>query len=96
MKAGNFGNLTTKLSEIPRRFKQFITHDVRRNPILGLYLVIGVMVVGYAIYFVGIAYKDFSSGGDKRVASKSELGKKKKAPSPKPAQLIGRFGPSIA
>jgi hypothetical protein len=85
MKVGNIGSLTTKLSEIPRKFKQFITHDVRRNPILGLYLVIGLMVVGYGIYFVGIAYKDFSSGGDKRVASKSEVGKTKKAPAPKPA-----------
>ena len=85
MKAGNIGSLTTKLSEVPRKLKQFITHDVRRNPILGLYLVIGVMIVGYAIYFVGIAYKDFSSGGDKRVASKSEVGKTKKARSQKSA-----------
>ncbi len=85
MKAGNVVGLTTKLTEIPRKFKQFITHDVRRNPILGLYLVIAVMVVGYAIYFLGIAYKDFSSGGDKRVASKSQVDQAKKAPPPKPA-----------
>lgn len=85
MKAGNVGSLTTKLFEIPRKLKQFITHDVRRNPILGLYLVIGVMVAAYAIYFVGILYKDFSSGGDRRIASKSEVGQTKKAPPPKPA-----------
>ena len=96
MKAGNFGNLMTKLFEIPRKLKHFITHDVRRNPILGLYLVIGAMVVGYAIYFMGMVYKDFSSEGDKRVASKSEVGKTKKAPASKPAPTKKKPPPSTA
>jgi hypothetical protein len=86
MKTGNIGGLTNKLSEIPRRLKQFVTDDVRRNPILGLYLVIGVMVVGYAIYFVVVLYKDFSSKEEKRVASKQNVGQVEKARrSPKPA-----------
>jgi hypothetical protein len=85
MKVGNIGDLTNKLSQIPRKLKHFITHDVRRNPILGLYLVIGVMVVGYAIYFVVVLYKDFTSGGEQRVASKPKVNQVKKAPpSPKP------------
>lgn len=85
MKAGNIGGLAVKVSEILRRFKQFVTHDVRRNPILGLYLVIGVMVIGYAIYFVGVLYKDVTSEGEKRVAAKPKVGQEKKVvPSPKP------------
>ena len=70
MKAGNIGGLINKLSEIPQRFKRFVTVDVRSNPILGLYLVIGIMVIGYAIYFVGVLYQDFTGEGEKRVASK--------------------------
>jgi hypothetical protein len=84
MKAGNIGNLKNKLKEIPQRLKKFVTHDVRRNPILGLYLVIGVMVVGYAIYFVAVLYLDFTSEPEKRIASKPETEQTKKAP-PKPS-----------
>jgi len=85
MIAGNIGDLTNKLSEIPQRFKRFVTVDVRSNPILGLYLVIGIMVIGYAIYFVGVLYQDFTGEGEKRVASKSKVEKvKKTAPRPKP------------
>ena len=86
MRAGNIGSLTNKLAEIPRRFKRFVTVDVRQNPILGLYIVIGMMVVSYAIYFAGVLYKDFTSEGEKRVATKSKVEKvKKAAPRPRPA-----------
>ena len=51
------GARTGKLNEIPQRLKKFVTHDVRKNPILGLYLVIGVMVLGYGIYFAVVMYK---------------------------------------
>ena len=73
MKAPKIGDLTSKLSKIPQRLRHFITHDVRRNPILGLYLVIGVMVVGYAIYFVSVLYIDLTSDKEKRIASKPQV-----------------------
>jgi hypothetical protein len=79
MKVGNIGGLISQLSEIPRRLKRFVTVDVRQNRILGLYLVIGIMVVGYAIYFVGVLYQDFTSEAEKPVASKSKVEKVKKA-----------------
>ena len=75
--------LKIKPKEIVGRLKQFIVHDVRKNPILGLYLVIGVMVVSYAIYFLVVMYKDISAGGDKRVASKPKVEQVRKKPPPK-------------
>ena len=81
--------LKIKPKEIVDRLKKFIVHDVRKNRILGLYLVIGVMVISYGIYFVVVMYKDISSGGDKRVASKPKVVQVRKSPPPKkkpPAQ----------
>jgi len=81
--------LKIKPKEIVDRLKKFIVHDVRENPILGLYLVIGVMVISYCIYFVVVMYKDISSGGDKRVVSKPRVEQVRKSPPPKkkpPAQ----------
>lgn len=75
--------LKIKPKEIVARLKQFIVHDVRKNPILGLYLVIGVMVVSYGIYFVVVMYKDIATGGDKRVASKPRVEQVRKRPPPK-------------
>lgn len=75
--------LKIKPKEIVQRLKQFIVHDVRKNRILGLYLVIGVMVVSYGIYFVVVMYKDISTGGDKRVASKPKVEQARKRPPPK-------------
>ena len=54
-----------KLNEIIQRLKKFVTEDVRKNRILGLYLVIGVMVLGYGIYFLVVMYKDITSGPEK-------------------------------
>ncbi len=84
MKAGNIGDLKNKLNEIPQRLKKFVAHDVRRNPILGLYLVIGLMVFGYAIYFVAVLYLDFTSDAEQRIASKPKMEQAKKAP-PRPS-----------
>jgi hypothetical protein len=75
--------LKIKPKEILQRLKQFIVRDVRANPILGLYLVIGVMVLSYAIYFVIVMYKDISGGGEKRVASKPKVQHVRKKPPPK-------------
>jgi hypothetical protein len=75
--------LKIKPKEIVARLKQFIVHDVRKNRILGLYLVIGVMVVSYGIYFIFVMYKDISTGGDKRVASKPKVEQARKKPPPK-------------
>lgn len=81
--------LKIKPKEIVERLKKFIVHDVRKNRILGLYLVIGVMVISYGIYFVVVMYKDISSGGDKPVVSKPKVVQVRKSPPPKqkpPAQ----------
>ncbi len=75
--------LKIKPKEIVERLKKFIVYDVRENRILGLYLVIGVMVVSYGIYFVVVMYKDISTGGDKRVASQSTVEQVQKRPPPK-------------
>jgi hypothetical protein len=76
-----------------QRFKQFITHDIKRNPILALYLVIGVMVIGYVIYSAALIYRDIASGGKskdqvarvqkKRPARKPPVEKKPAEPTPK-------------
>jgi hypothetical protein len=69
-----------KLNEIPQRLKKFVTHDVRKNPILGLYLVIGAMVVGYGIYFMVVMYKDLTRGEDKHLSSTPHVSQVRKAP----------------
>jgi hypothetical protein len=74
--------LKLKLNEIPQRLKRFISHDVRKNPILGLYLVIGVMVVGYAIYFAAVMYKDFTTKPEQQVASSLQIVQPEKTPVP--------------
>lgn len=76
------GTRLGRLNEIPQRLKKFITHDVRKNPILGLYLVIGVMVVGYGIYFIAVMYKDLTGGGEKRVPTKPKVARVEKTPAP--------------
>ena len=77
------GARTGKLNEIPKRLKKFITHDVRKNPILGLYLVIGVMVLGYGIYFAAVMYIDITSPPEKRVAAKPKVAKVQRPPAAK-------------
>lgn len=77
------GARTGKLNEITQRLKKFITHDVRENRILGLYLVIGVMVLGYAIYFMVVMYKDITSGPEKRSAVKPKVEQVRKARAPR-------------
>ena len=74
---------TGKLTEITQRLKKFITHDVRKNRILGLYLVIGVMVLGYGIYFMVVMYKDITSGPEKRSAVKPKVEQVRKAQAPR-------------
>ena len=74
---------TGKLTEITQRLKKFITHDVRKNRILGLYLVIGVMVLGYGIYFIVVMYKDITSGPEKRSAVKPKVEQVRKAQAPR-------------
>jgi hypothetical protein len=80
------GARTGKLNEITQRLKKFITDDVRKNRILGLYLVIGVMVFGYGIYFLVVMYTDITSGPEKRSAVKPtvEQIQKSQAPRKKP------------
>ena len=72
-----------KLNEIPKRLKKFISQDVRKNPILGLYLVIGVMVLGYGIYFAAVMYKDLTSPREKQAAAKPKVAKVRKPPAAK-------------
>ena len=77
------GARTGKLNEIIQRLKKFVTEDVRKNRILGLYLVIGVMVLGYAIYFLVVMYKDITSGPQKRSGAKPSVEQVRKAPGPR-------------
>jgi len=77
------GARTGKLNEIPQRLKKFITHDVRKNPILGLYLVIGVMVLGYGIYFAAVMYKDLTGTGKEKVAAGPKVAQVRKPPAAK-------------
>ncbi|MCG6945200.1 MAG: hypothetical protein LJE87_07615 [Deltaproteobacteria bacterium] len=72
-----------KLTEIIQRLKKFVTEDVRKNRILGLYLVIGVMVLGYGIYFLVVMYKDITSGPEKRAAAKPTVEQVRKARGPR-------------
>ena len=83
------GARTGKLNQITQRLKKFVTEDVRKNRILGLYLVIGVMVLGYGIYFLIVMYKDITSGPEKRSAVKPAVEQVRKARAPRekpPAQ----------
>jgi len=82
LKAGIMGTLFGSLNEIPRRLKKFVTHDVRKNPILGLYLVIGAMVAGYGIYFIAVMYKDLSREEEKQFTSRPQVSQVKKTPTP--------------
>ena len=77
------GARTGKLNQIIQRLKKFVTEDVRKNRILGLYLVIGVMVLGYAIYFMVVMYKDITSGPEKRSAVKPKVEQVRKARAPR-------------
>jgi hypothetical protein len=72
-----------KLNQITQRLKKFVTEDVRKNRILGLYLVIGVMVLGYGIYFMVVMYKDITAGPEKRSAVKPKVEQVKKARAPR-------------
>ena len=77
------GARTGKLNEIIQRLKKFVTEDVRKNRILGLYLVIGVMVLGYGIYFLVVMYKDITSGPEKRTTAKPTVEQVRKARGPR-------------
>ncbi len=72
-----------KLNQITQRLKKFVTEDVRKNRILGLYLVIGVMVLGYGIYFMVVMYKDITSGPEKQSAAKPTVEQVSKARVPR-------------
>lgn len=88
------GTRTGKLSGVTQRLKKFVTEDVRKNRILGLYLVIGVMVLGYGIYFLVVMYKDISSGPAKRSAAKPTVEQVRKARSPKKLPAVKRKAPA--
>ena len=77
------GARTGKVAEIQQRLKKFVTHDVRKSPILGLYLVIGMMVLGYGIYFAAVMYKDLTGTNKEKVAAGPKVAQVKKAPAAK-------------
>lgn len=87
------GARTGKLTEITQRLKKFITHDVRKNRILGLYLVIGVMVLGYGIYFMVVMYRDITSGPEKRSAVKPKVEQVRKAQAPRKKPPVKKKAP---
>ena len=88
------GDLRQKLNNVPKRFRDFVVHDVKRNPILGLYLIIGAMVVGYLIYFSILMYGEVTGAGKKQIAATPKVAQvkkspaiKKKPPPPKPSNV---------
>ena len=87
------GARTGKLTQIIQRLKKFVTEDVRKNRILGLYLVIGVMVLGYGIYFLVVMYKDITSGPEKRSAAKPTVEQVRKARAPKKKPPVKKKAP---
>lgn len=87
------GARTGKLTQIIQRLKKFVTEDVRKNRILGLYLVIGVMVLGYGIYFLVVMYKDITSGPEKRSASKPTVEQIRKARGPRKKPPVKKEAP---
>lgn len=88
------GTRTGKLSEVIQRLKKFVTEDVRKNRILGLYLVIGVMVLGYGIYFLAVMYKDISSGPEKQSAAKPTVEQVRKARAPREKPPVKKKTPA--
>ena len=87
------GARTGKLTQIIQRLKKFVTEDVRKNRILGLYLVIGVMVLGYGIYFLVVMYKDITSGPEKRSAAKPTVEQIRKARGPRKRPPVKKKAP---
>jgi hypothetical protein len=87
------GARTGKLTAIIQRLKKFVTEDVRKNRILGLYLVIGVMVLGYGIYFLVVMYKDITSGPEKRSAAKPTVEQVRKARGPRKRPPVQKEAP---
>jgi hypothetical protein len=87
------GARADKLTEIIQRLKKFVTEDVRKNRILGLYLVIGVMVLGYGIYFLVVMYKDITSGPEKRSAVKPTVEQVRKARRPRKKPPVKKQAP---
>jgi hypothetical protein len=87
------GARTGKLTNIIQRLKKFVTEDVRKNRILGLYLVIGVMVLGYAVYFLVVMYKDITSGPEKQSAAKPTVEQIRKARGPKKRPPVKKKAP---
>jgi len=88
------GARTGKLNQITQRLKKFVTEDVRKNRILGLYLVIGVMVLGYGIYFMVVMYKDITGGPEKRSAVKPKVEQVKKARAPRKRSPVKKKAPA--
>jgi hypothetical protein len=87
------GARTGKLNQIIQRLKKFVTEDVRKNRILGLYLVIGVMVLGYALYFLVVMYKDITGGPEKRSAAKPTVEQVRKARAPRKKPPVKKKAP---
>lgn len=72
MGRGSIGSLGKNFAELRSRLVKFVGHDLRRNPFLGLYFVVGGIIVGYLIYFVGLVVRDLSSPQETRPKPRQE------------------------
>jgi len=75
----NFGEPSGFVADLKARLQRFTT-DVRRRPILALYLVIGVMVVTYVVYLVVSIAKDLADANRKQATATPATEKVQEAP----------------
>jgi cytoskeletal protein RodZ len=88
MRRGSIADLRGKLADIQVNLKRFVTHDVRRNPMLLLYFVVGAIIVGYLFHFLMLVVRDLSSEKKEQVASKPGVEQVQRArPARKPAEV---------
>jgi hypothetical protein len=78
MKGGGFKDLKNRVNQLPQKLTQLV-QEGRRNPVLGLYVLIGAVVLSSVVYFGSIIYQDVSGGG-KRPASKTTVAQVEREP----------------
>jgi hypothetical protein len=75
----NFGEPSGFVANLKARLQRFTT-DVRRRPILGLYFVIGVMVVSYVVYLLVSIAKDLTDANREHATARPATEKVQEAP----------------
>jgi len=81
-----------QLANLGGRLVKFVTHDIRRNPMLGLYFVVGAILVGYLLYFLGLVVRDLT--GEKRPAASQPRAQVQRVAPPKPQPKAAKPAPA--